>query len=356
MTKLDIIYSRFIFRFDDTKRMDFARKLASMLRNDFNLMDALDRTWMVESKNGKKPNEPFAIVARDIKLKLERGVSFPDAINYWAPANEALILTVGDMSKLSIALDNMVRIGEGVSKIRSSVRDAMLYPLFLLALTFLIIIAVGLYLVPPLEDAAGGNVIWHGTAATLVQVSYLANIYWQMVLASIGIIGFIIWKSLSLWSGRLRYIFDSIPPWSIYKISISTSWMMTLAAMVASGAPLPVAIRILSENSTPYLRNILEKTNKYIANGDNLGTALLYTNSGFPSEDIVGDLVIYSDMVGFDENLGRIAQDYLDNSVRRMERISAMMNSVGIIIVSLVIAWVVFGTFEMQEQITAAIS
>jgi len=356
MTRLDIIYAKFMFRFNNGKRMDVWRKLASMLRNDFTLMDALDRIWQVESKNGQKKEEPFAIAVKSIQSNLERGNSFPDAVRPWAPTDETLMLAVGDVSRLSIALDNVVRVGEGIGRVRSAMRDAITYPLFLFALTFVIIIAVGVYLVPPLVDAAGGDVVWRGAAANLVYVSAVANQYWAMILGGFAIFGVVVWLSLASWTGRFRYMLDALPPWSIYKVSISVGWMMTLAAMVASGTSIPVAIKVLADNAKPYLRNILERTNNFIANGDNLGRALANTRSNFPNEDIVGDLMIYAEMTGFDQNLSKIANDYLDDSVRRMERISNFMNSAGIIVVSLVIAWVVFGTFEMQEQITSALS
>ena len=39
-----------------------------------------------------------------------------------------------------------------------------------------------------------------------------------------------------------------------------------------------------------------------------------------------------------------------------MEKVSNTLNSVGILLISAIIAWVVLGTFQMQDQITAAIS
>ena len=60
-TKMDLWYAKLVFRMDTEKRMATARKLASLLRNDFTLMDALGRLESIESYGGKKPNEPFAI-------------------------------------------------------------------------------------------------------------------------------------------------------------------------------------------------------------------------------------------------------------------------------------------------------
>jgi type II secretory pathway component PulF len=355
-TKLDILYAKFMFRFDGEKRMGLYRKLASMLRNNFTLMDALDRIYAIESRGGAKPNEPFAIVIDAWRENMERGLPFPDATRGWSPANETLMLTVGDVSKLSVALDNVVRVGEGIRKIKKAMLDAVLYPSVLFALTFAIIMAVGLYLVPPLVDAAGGDIVWRGAAATLVGVSNFSNHYWYIILGTAACLAFLIWFSMANWSGKLRTAFDSLPPWSLYKISASVGWMMSLAAMVSAGGSIPVSMKMLADNGTRYLKDILNRALQYIANGDNLGRALRNTETNFPSEEIIGDLSIYADMNEFDQNLEQIANEYLDSSVRKMESISNIMNSFGILLVSLVIAWVVFGTFEMQDQITAALS
>lgn len=356
MTRLDVLYAKLNFRLNTQKRMELYRKLASLLRNNFTLMDALGRIERAESKNGKKPDEPFAIAMRTWQTNLERGDSFYEATRGWVPTNETLMMTFGDLSKLSIAMENVVIVGEGSQKIRNSILSAITYPLFLLALTIGIIVMVGLYLVPPLTEAAGTEIVWRGSAATLVWISNFSKNYWYFfVFGFVGIL-FVIWLSLANWSGKIRSMFDGLPPWSMYKIQVSVGWLMSLAAMVGAGASVPVAMKLLADNSNKYLRYVLESTLHFVANGDNLGVALDNTGLKFPNNEIIGDLVIYSDMNNFDENLSKIANDYLEESVRRMESISSTLNTMGILLISLIIGWVVFGTFQMQDQITAALT
>ena len=334
MSKLDLLYAKLVFRLNTEKRMATARKLASLLRNDFTLMDALSRLEMIESHGGKKPNEPFAIVMREWQKNLERGMSFSDATRGWVPPEETLLVTSGNLSDLVVALENVSRVVDGTQRIKRAMVSAIAYPLFLLFLTFGIIIMVGIYLVPPLAEIAGENMVWTGMASSLIWLSEF----------SIN------------WTGRLRTFFDTLPPWNVYKIQMSVGWLMSLSAMVSAGITIPDAMRMLADNSNRYMRDILEDTLHYIANGANLGGALNRTGRNFPSTEIIGDLAIYADMNEFDENLGRVANDYLDESVRKMEAISNVMNSIGILLVSAIIAWVVLGTFQMQDQITSAIS
>ena len=353
MNKLELLYAKMMFRLNTEKRMSICRKLASLLRNDFTLIDALERLEMIESHGGTKPNEPFAIVMRQWQYSLERGMTFSEATRGWVPPEETLLVSSGNLSDLAVALENVGRVVEGTGRIRRAMVSAIAYPLFLLALTFGIIIMVGIYLVPPLAEVAGNNVVWRGLARSLVVVSEISINYWYVFIVAFAALISVIWLSLANWSGKLRVFFDKLPPWNVYKIQVSVSWLMSLAAIVKAGGTIPDAMRLLADNANRYLRSILDDALHYVANGDNLGVALTNTGRKFPDDEIIGDLIIYADMNGFDENLSKIANDYLEESVRKMERVSNLLNSVGILVVSAIIAWVVLGTFQMQDQITA---
>lgn len=355
MNKLELLYAKLVFKTDTEKRMAISRKVASLLRNNFTLMDALHRIEMIESHNGRKPNEPFAIAMRDIQQNLERGMTFAQATYDWVPRDETLLLTSGNVSSLLVSLENIGRIVGGINRIKRAMWSAIAYPLFLFVLTVAIIIMVGLYLVPPLAEAAGSSVVWRGSAASLVWVSEFAGKYWHILAGGFLILFVLIWVSLPIWTGRLRTFFDKLPPWNTYKLQMSVGWLMSLSAMVAAGVSVPDAMRLLSDYSNRYLSNILEETLHYISNGENLGNALAMTGKDFPSEEIIGDLIIYADMNDFAKNLDQIANDYMEESVRKMESISNVLNSIGIILVSIIIGWVVMGTFQMQEQITSVL-
>lgn len=356
MTKIELFYAKMVCRFSTDKRISIWRKLVSLLKNDFTLVNALNRLQMTESHGGARPNEPFAICMREWERNLERGLSFSEATRGWIPTEETLLLTSSNMSSLIVALENVGRIVVANKRISRAVFSAIAYPLLLLVLVFGIIIMVGIYLVPPLAEVAGEGMVWTGGAASLIWLSEWAGRYWKFIVFLFVVAVVLMWLSLPVWSGRIRVLFDKLPPWSIYKIRVSVGWMMSMAAMVSSGVSIPDAMRIIADNGSKYLRNILDKTLRHIANGDNLGNALQNTGMDFPSQELIGDLAVYSDMNDFDENLNHISNEYLEESVRKIESVSDALNTVGILLISGVIAWVVLGTFQMQDQITAFLS
>ena len=102
-------YAMVICRLSNGTRMKIYRKLISLLRNRFSLMDALDRIRGIITNDGKNPDEPMALAILYWSRELQNGHPFSVALEGWAPASERLMLSVGDVSNLENALENLIR-------------------------------------------------------------------------------------------------------------------------------------------------------------------------------------------------------------------------------------------------------
>ena len=345
--------SQFMVLMNNENRLKIYYKLAALLRNRFTLMDALDRIWMIESKDGKNPDEPMAIAVAWWLRELEKGLPFSSAIEGWAPMREKLMLSVGDVSKLEKALLNVIKVSEGSNRIIQPLMSALTYPMMMIALSMVIIVGVGIYMVPPLLEFAK-NAQWTGSAKTLVAVSKFVEVYWWTF--PIGLIGAgaAIYISFSQLTGPVRVAFDKCPPWSLYRMFTGVSWLMSLAALVESGSPIAKSMQSLRLNANPYLRERIDRALMFMKNGDNLGTALKKSNMHFPEDELIGDLEIYSELDNFESALNGVATEYLESSILNIQKQSGVLNSVALMIVSLIIAWVLLGVFDMQNQVQSA--
>lgn len=348
----EIAYAKFMTRHSTNERLRMYRKLASLLRNRFSLMDALERLYGIASKNGKDQHETMGIAITNWMRSLQNGESFSVALRGWAPQSELLMLSVGDIANLDQALDNLIKVVEGVKRMKEPVVSAISYPMFLLFLTTLIIYAVGAYMVPPMTEAVP-NLVWRGQAKTLVGLSeWVQNNTLLLFLTMPIIFAFISW-TLPRWKGRMRARFDNVPPWSIYRIFVGVSWLMSLAALVKAGTPVSKALRVLRSDANPYLLYRIERALFFVNSGDNLGDALYKTNLNFPDREVVGDLQIYAELDNFQLALDQQANEWLEDSVRNIEQKASVLNMVAILLIAAIVAWVVMGTFDMQDQMVA---
>lgn len=345
-------YAKFIIAFAGKTRLKLYRKIASLMRNRFSLMDALDMLHDSASNGGKNPGEPLAIAIASWGRALNNGKTFSEALKGWAPDRERLMLSVGDVSDLESALLNLIKVSEGSTKMIRPIVGAITYPAFLLMMAVLIIYAIGVYMVPPMIDAAP-NVRWHGLAKDLVDLSGWIKDNWIIAFSALPIIMAVIYFTISIWTGPIRVIFDSIPPWSLYRVFVGISWLLSLAALVNGGTPISTALRALRRDASRYLKERIDKTLVFINNGDNLGQALAKTKLNFPDVEVINDLKIYSELDNFEEALNNMANEWLEESVVMIEQKASVLNMIALLAIGGVIAWAVMGTFEMQDQITS---
>lgn len=353
LAELNRYYAMIVCRMSNGARLKIYRKLISLLRNRFSLMDALDRIRGIITNDGKNPDEPLALAILYWSRSLQNGNPFSVALEGWAPANERLMLSVGDVSHLEGALENLIKVTEGTTKMKQPIISAISYPIFLSMMTVLIIYAIGVYMVPPMISAAP-DTRWTGSARDLVQLSAWIQENWVIAFASLPALFLLIYFTLGRWKGKTRSWFDNIPPWSLYRVFVGVTWLLAMAALVRAGTPVSQALRSLRHDASPYLLYRIDSALVYINNGDNLGEALNKTGLGFPDKEIIGDLRIYSEMDNFQGALDQMANEWLENSITGISQKAAILNMIATLFVSGAIAWAVMGTFSMQDQITRA--
>lgn len=351
--KIEEYYAKMIIQFSNKTRLKLYRKIASLMKNRFSLMDALEMLHDGASNGGKNPGEPLAIAIAAWGRALNNGMTFSDALKGWAPDRERLMLSVGDVSDLESALLNLIKVTEGSTKMIRPIIGAISYPAFLMMMAILIIYAIGVYMVPPMIDAAP-TVVWRGMARDLVDLSAWIKDNWLIAFSSLPIIMIIIYATIGIWTGPIRVFFDKLPPWSLYKVFTGISWLLALSALVKGGTPVSTALRALRRDASKYLKERIDRTLIYVNNGDNLGQALAKTKLDFPDEEIIADLKIYSELDNFEEALDNLANEWLEESVYMIEQRASVLNMVALLAISGVIAWAVMGTFDMQDQITSS--
>ena len=351
LNKIEEYYARMICNFSNDTRLKLYRKIASLMRNRFSLMSALDMLHDSITDGGKNPGEPFAIAIACWGRALNNGLTFSDALKGWAPDRERLMLSVGDVSDLEGALMNLIRVTEGTTKMIRPIVGAITYPAFLFMMAVLIIYGIGVYMVPPMLEAAPGT-RWTGLARDLVDLSEWIQKNWLFAFCVLPVIMLLIYSTIGIWTGSLRAMIDNIPPYSLYKVFVGISWLLALSALVKGGTPVSAAMRALRRDSSRYLKERIDKTLVFINNGDNLGMALKKTKLNFPDKEIIADLKIYSELDNFEEALESLANEWLEESVYLIEQKASLLNMAAILTVAGVIAWAVMGTFAMQDQIT----
>jgi len=340
-------------QFTDTVRLRLYRKMSKMLSNGLPLLKVLEELRDRESHQGKKPKEPLAIILDDCRRSVQNGRLLSEALEGWVPRSEQMILMAGEQSgKLESTLISVVNVVQARKKINSVIVGGMAYPLAILALVLSYVYLFGAKVIPQftlMMDPAK----WHGAARSLYLMSLWVQQWMAYTLLALGVLLVLLFVSMPRWRGNLRIWADKLPPYSIYRLMVGSSFLMAFSALQGSGVTVEKALMRLSGVAPPWLRERLDGALLGVRSGLNCGEALRNTGYEFPSQEVIDDLCVYAEYKGFSEALKLMADEWMEQGVEVISLRMKMVNGIAVVTMAVVIGWLVIGFFGIQQEIAA---
>jgi type II secretory pathway component PulF len=335
------------------ERLRIYRKIAKMLGNGLPLLKVLEELEWRASREGRRPNEPLAIVLADWRAAVQNGRMLSEAMETWVPATEQMIVAAGEQAgRLEAALESVTGIVLSTRRIRGAITSGVAYPVGLLMMVLGYLYLFGTRVIPKFAMIANPG-DWHGAARSLYVMSGFVQDWMLLVVLLLAAAGVGLAMSLPRWRGPLRLYADRIPPYSIYRLVAGSGFLIAFAALQGAGVTVEKALLKIGAISGPWLRERIDDTLLGVKSGLNAGEALLHTGYQFPSREIVDDLCIYAEYGGFDAALKTLADEWLEEGVTRIAAQMRVLNGAAIVLLALVIGWLVMGFFGIQQEIAS---
>lgn len=353
MKDLELKFAR--LQFGAKQRNRVYRKLTRFLGNGVPLPRALDILWQHASDDGRKPKEAQAIIIDQWRRHVNEGRKFGRAIRGWVPEADRLVIEGGESAgNLTVALEKAISINESAGRIKKTVVQGLAYPVMLVMAAVALLILIVRQVVPAFENVLPREE-WTGLGAQMSAVATFVDGYLHVFLAFVIALTAVVTYSLPRWTGRMRARFDAVAPWSIYRLVIGSGFMLTTSGMIRAGIPLPTVLSMLARDASPWYRERLTQTLRWVNEGHNLGEALHKTNFRFPDRESVTDLRAYAALNKFDEALEKLGTEWLTESVEKIETQTAVLRNVGFLVLGLTFMWIYGGIFSLQQQISSSI-
>ncbi len=341
------------FQFSGKAKLSVYRKLVKYLRSGVSLPHALDILWEFASDDGAKPKKALAIVLNSWRQSVREGITLGDAVAGWVPEKDRLVISSGEAAgSLDVALENAIFIHMGGKKIGAAIKSAFAYPIVLILVCIVFMYIVSNQLVPAF-DAIRPKEEWTGTGASLATLADFLDKYLIPIGASFMAVVVAVLYSLSRWTGPIRKRLDQYAPYSLYRLSVGSGFLLSMSAMIKAGIPVPKALHLLRKDASPYYKERLTGTLSVLRNGKNFGEALHETGFQFPDKESVNDIRAYASLGGFDETLQSIGFEWMEDSIEKVQGQAAVMKNVGFVMMGAVFMWMAAGIQSLQGQVTA---
>lgn len=340
-------------QFTDSARLRLYRKMSKMLSSGLPLLKVLEDLHGRASQQGTKPTEALAIVLNDCRRSVQNGRLLAEALEGWTPRAEQMILMAGEQSgKLEATLISVVKVVQARKKINAVIVGGMAYPLAILGLVLSYIYLFGTKVIPQftlMMDPAR----WQGAARSLYVMSLWVQQSMGYALLAVALLVLAVGLSLPRWRGNARIWADKLPPYSIYRLMMGSSFLMAFSALQGAGVTVEKALMRLSHSAPPWLRERLDGALLGVRSGLNCGEALRNTGYDFPSQEVIDDLCVYAEHRGFAEALKLLADEWMEEGVEVIALRMKLVNGIAMVVMAVVISWLVVGFFGIQQEIAA---
>ncbi|QHM90030.1 type II secretion system F family protein [Acetobacter pasteurianus] len=318
-------------RFNAGKRIKVYEMLESLTSQGNSINDALALVYEITSEDGKKPNKLLAYITKDWYDQIRGTVPLSDAVAEWVPARERMAISAsGKTGNIAAALRDVIFIMKGEQAIKSAIKGALKEPAMYLVMSFALYYVFATDVIPQFKTILPEDK-WGGLPYVALWLSeHLAQTFIPAVFIMIFIIIAIIF-SIPRWTGRIRVTFDNIPPWSVYRILIGGSFLLTYSSLKRSGVSDNNILTLLTKGASPWLMERIMATRHILALGNkNLGDALYESGLEFPSKDTTIVLRAYArNPSTFDEKLEIVGREWLKDGVQKTQN---TISTLGVII------------------------
>lgn len=338
------------FKFGMKERLNLYERLAAFTKEEFPLFDSLQK---FKTRYDKKKDFRGKIIAYWLE-DMKYGASLSDVLQGWVPDAELNLIQAGEEGKgIDQGLDEAIKFAKSAQKIKNTIVSGSTYPVILLLVVLGFIAMFSVKLAPtylgilPLER-------WPSMGQNLYNFSHAIVSYWYMLFAGLGVMGFIISKTIGIWIGQTRELFDKVPPWSVYKVYQASAFLISLASMMQSGTPLNDSLKKIKKSCSPWLAEYIGSMEKNLKKGGkNFGSHL---DVGLLDEETAGDVIDYSELGKFEQAVYTIGEKNLEESVEKIELRMAMVKNLMLVLVGVTVGMIYYTSIELNGAVAESAS
>jgi type IV pilus assembly protein PilC len=295
--------------------MVFTRQFSTMIDAGLPLVQGL--TILAEQSE----NPTFKVVLKEITKDVEGGSTLAEAMKKHTKIFDALFVNLVAAGEMGGMLDTILRrlaqFIEKAEKLKSQIKGAMTYPIVVMAVAFIVIAVILVFVIPVFEDMfkSFGSALPTPTQMVVNMSRFLkSNIHWVIIALIALIYGFKRYRDTAAGKKVTDSLLLKLPVFgNLLKKTAVARFTRTLGTMISSGVPILDALEIVAKTAgNVVIEEIIYEVRGSIAEGQTIAEPLS-ENDIFPG--MVIQMIAVGEATGaLDSMLEKIA-DFYDEEV-----------------------------------------
>jgi type II secretory pathway component PulF len=327
--------------------VDIYDAVAASLRGGSTAQDALES---MADYAGERKNYPRADALRILADDVRTGSNYAEGFKKIANQDDLMLLAVSQRTPNPAHLmQNIADLARRRKEVRKAALLPTLYPLFMVAMGFLLYAIFGTSVLPKLLKLIPPD-RWPLAAYLQLHIAKFLVDWWMLLVVMMALLCWLIYLSLSRWTGGVRDFFDSLPIYGTYKTMVAGNFLYTMTFLAKSQTDLLASIEMIRENSSAYTSYQMKKMlMRQVTGVDSDAMGIL--NVGLVDRATLDLLRIVSKNLSPAEALQKTAIDNADQLLSRIKLASAMSGAILFVFGALLVVAAVLGTLGNMPTI-----
>lgn len=324
----------------------FCRQFQSILKAGVTIVEAL------EMLAGQTENKSFAKAIRETKVSVQKGSTLAEAMQEHPKIYPPILINMveaGEVSgSLEVALERMGTQFEKSAKLKGLVKKAMIYPIMILVVAFVVVIAMSILVVPKFADIFKdiGTEMPAMTAAIMAFSDFIIH-KWYILLLIIAVLAFFISLFVKSENGKaiLGRISIKLPIFGKLIVkSTAASFARTISTLVSAGVPISDALEITARSMNNVLfKDALREAKRQVEQGSNLSYPLEACGL-FPP--MISQMIRIGEETGNVDGMLTKAADYFEEEVEiATGSLTSLIEPLIIVVLGVIVGYLVLALY-----------
>lgn len=240
---------------------------------------------------------------------------FAKALAKYVPQQDTMIIASSEQDDITHGFTTVIENNKKTSEMKKAFVQALAYPLLMVGVLLVLLFYFSVQVIPAFMESMQPEVVLSPSSSFLVDMAYGFG-WWfsSLIIAVVGVVGFIIWALPNL-THKLRKYLENIVPFNMYRIMVGCGFLFALNSLGKSGYLQYEALEQMLKLAKPYLRYRIQILMEQMADGLDIGEALIYSKLNFPDKQMVRELAIqikYSEDDALEVLSSTLAEDGLE--------------------------------------------
>ncbi len=325
----------------------FTRQLATMMKAGVPLLQSFD----IVARGST--NARMTKLLTDIRNDVETGTSLSSAFRKHPLHFDALYCNLVEAGEaggiLEALLDRLAIYQEKTMAIKSKIKSALMYPVAVIIVAFVVLTVIMLFVIPAFEDVfkSFGGELPAPTLAVIAMSKFFTQWWWLMLILGGGGTYFFFesWKRSEKMQMFMDRLLLKIPVFGeLINKSVIARWTRTLSTMFAAGVPLVEALdSVGGASGNAVYAQATEQIQKDVSTGSALTTSMTATGV-FPTM-VLQMSAIGEESGSLDHMLAKAAEFYEEEVDEMVKGLSSLMEPFIIVILGTLIGGIVVSMY-----------